>query len=110
MTTAPTAAEADAVADLLGMASSLFSIAVNQLTTVRLFLAAYTQNDATVAGIQLLGDPTADMASATTCRGLVADYASILVREYTCGAAFPASVTDDPAGLITPSGSFAADS
>jgi hypothetical protein len=85
MTTAPTAAEVDSIADsYYDMAQNLLNDTYNNQTSSASWLAGYTQNDSTVATAYLPGDPTANFQAATICRGLVVSYANILVREYTC--------------------------
>ena|ERR1700677_4344146 len=93
MTTAPTNAQVDALANDVGVASNLFTTACVDEGNVTYWYVGYTQNDSTMAIIQLPGDPTANMAAASICRGLVVDYSNITVREYPYVFVQPDDVT-----------------
>lgn len=95
MATAPTAADVDSLADsYYSLAPNLYLGTFEAEATQTRWLAAYTQNDSTVAAIVLPSDPTADFESASICRGLVVSYTNILVREYVCAWSEPGSVAD----------------
>lgn len=83
MTTVPTAAQADTFADSIEVAASLYDNYYGNGATQTIYLAVFTQNDSAVGAVQLPLDPTADLASASICRGLTDSYGTILVREYS---------------------------